>query len=206
MKQLEFLFLAALISGIASYASSQMRKRKALLLTRKNLFRATGILLSALTMLLIGCALMALIHLCAQYGRIDAAAEAISDAIIAVIMVAPLIWKVLFCVKPVWQGCAMAGFDELRDQTLVYNGAFWHYHDSDWYISVGVGTAIAIRRSAIDSNRAAVIIGETLKMGKSSRNYNVLMLLLKNGKSYRAFIGKDERFLDWLRIYGIKIK
>lgn len=62
MKQLEFLFLAALISGIASYASSQRRKRKALLLTRKNLFRATGILLSALTMLLIGCALMALIH------------------------------------------------------------------------------------------------------------------------------------------------
>ena len=100
----------------------------------------------------------------------------------------------------------MAGFDELRGQTLVYNGGFWHYHDSEWYISVGLGTAIAVRRSAINSNRAAVIIGETLKMGKSSRNYNVLMLLLKNGKGYRALIGKDERFLDWLRIYGIRIK
>lgn len=157
-------------------------------------------------MLLIGCALMALIRLCAQYGRIDAMTEAISDAIIAAITVSPLIWKILFCVKPVWQGCATAGFDELRNQTLAYNGAFWHYHDSEWYISVGTETAIAVRRSAIDSKRAAVFICETLSMGKTSRNYNVLMLPLKSGKNYRAFIGKDWCFLDWLKMYGIKIK
>ena len=191
MTQLEFLFLAAVISGAASYICSRRRKGKKLCATRRNLYRATGIVSSTLMTLLIGMAATAAIRLCASCGRIGAAAEAVSDAIIIGIIAFPLAWKILFCVRPVWQGCGMDGFDALQDRALVYSDRFWHYHDSKWYISVGVGTAIVLRRNVIDSNRAAVIIGETLTMGKSSRHYNVLMITLKNGKNYRAILGND---------------
>ena len=207
MTQLEFLFLAALISGAASYiCSSRRRKGKKLCATRRNLYRATGIVSSALMTLLIGMAATVAIRLCASYGRIGAAAEAVSDAIIIGITAFPLIWKILFCVRPVWQGCGMDGFDALQDRALVYGDRFWHYHDAEWYISVGVGTAIVLRRSGIDSNRAAIILGETLTMGKSDWSYAVLMIPLQSGKTYRAMLGNDERFPDWLRMYGIKIE
>ncbi len=138
--------------------------------------------------------------------RIGAAAEAVSDAIIIGITAFPLIWKILFCVRPVWQGCGMDGFDALQDRALVYGDRFWHYHDAEWYISVGVGTAIVLRRSAVDAQRAAIILGETLTMGKSDWSYAVLMIPLKSGKTYRAILGNDERFPDWLRLCGIRIE
>ena len=206
MAQLEFLFLAALISGAASYLCSRRRKGKKLCATRRDLYRATGIVSSALMPLLIGMAATAAIRLCASYGRIGAVAEAVSDAIIIGIIAFPLIWKILFCVRPVWQGCGMDGFDALQDRALVYSDRFWHYHDSEWYISVGVGTAIVLRRSVIDSNCAAVILGERLEMGRSNWSYTVLIIPLKNGKNYRAVLGNDEYFTDWLRMCGIKIE
>ena len=153
-----------------------------------------------------GMAATAAIRLCVSYGRIGAAAEAVSDAIIIGITAFPLIWKILFCVRPVWQGCGMDGFDALQDRALVYSDRFWHYHDAEWYISVGVGTAIVLRRSAVDAQRAAVILGETLTMGKSNWSYAVLIIPLKNGKTYRAILGNDECFPDWLRLCGIKIE
>ena len=82
MTQLEFLFLAALISGAASYICSRRRKGKKLCATRRNLYCATGIVSSALMALLIGMAATAAIRLCVSYGRIGAAAEAVSDAIV----------------------------------------------------------------------------------------------------------------------------
>lgn len=206
MTQLEFLFLAALISGAASYICSRRRKGKKLCATRRNLYCATGIVSSALMALLIGMAATAAIRFCVSYGRIGAAAEAVSDAIIIGITAFPLIWRILFCVRPVWQGCGMDGSDALQDRALVYSDRFWHYHDAEWYISVGVGTAIVLRRSAVDAQRAAVILGETLTMGKSNWSYAVLIIPLKNGKTYRAILGNDECFPDWLRLCGIKIE
>lgn len=206
MTQLEFLFLAALISGAASYICSRRRKGKKLCATRRNLYCATGIVSSALMALLIGMTATAAIRLCVSYGRIGAAAEAVSDAIIICITAFPLIWRILFCVRLVWQGCGMDGFDALQDRALVYSDRFWHYHDAEWYISVGVGTAIVLRRSAVDAQRAAVILGETLTMGKSNWSYAVLIIPLKNGKTYRAILGNDECFPDWLRLCGIKIE
>ena len=206
MTQLEFLLLAALISGAASYLCSRGRKGKKLCATRRKLYRATGIVSSALMTLLIGMAATVAIRLCASYGRIGVAAEAVSDAIIIGITAFPLIWRILFCVRPVWQGCGMDGFDALQDRALVYGDRFWHYHDAEWYISVGVGTAIVLRRSAVDAQRAAIILGETLTMGKSDWSYAVLMIPLQSGKTYRAMLGNDEHFPDWLRLCGIKIE